>query len=188
MRRPRDNSILDRLQLQYELKTEPVVKPHKSEVSAPAIKINKLKRGRPCKSRVESPQTASDKVVTKLIEAKNAKRLAKREKNWLKLSESIRESVYLTKVYNTNQDFFKTVGFKIDSRLVIGNVVDEFAADVIKSSSSLSLSRKGLRSWSVDQVSHFVSSIPGCEKFVELFVSQVDHQPNNQILTLFVYI
>lgn len=90
---------------------------------------------------------------------------AKRARYWLKMKENIRESVFLTKVYTKN-DLFKTVGFKIDSKLAIGEI-DRFM------SQRASGTTRCLKFWSVDEVSKFVASIPGCEKFVKLFVTQV---------------
>lgn len=115
----------------------------------------KLKRGRPSKKLVNdlAVADAQQKLGSGVV-----KQRRRRVKHLSKLKENIRESVYLTRVYTSSTSFYETIGFKIDSRLV-----GEFNHS----------SEKSLRFWSVDEVSDFVASIPGCEKFVKLFVSQV---------------
>lgn len=114
----------------------------------------KKKRGRPRKHFKEINS------ANQVIATENPILARKREKRLQNLKERIRESVYLTKEYPTD-DHFKTIGFNINSRLV--GSLDTFK--------NQSMNR--VRFWSIDEVSKFVASIPGCEKFVNIFVSQV---------------
>lgn len=121
----------------------------------------KNKRGRPRKLEIsaKSEQKPQNPVLT-----------AKREKKQLKIAENVRESVFLTRDYpktTTSESYFKTVGFKLDSKLAVGGPFEN------NSKLSGSSSSKRVRLWSVDDVSRFVASIPGCERFVNLFISQV---------------
>ena len=119
----------------------------------------KLKRGRPSKKLVNDlTVSAAVAAAQQKLGSGVVKQRRRRGKHLSKLKENIRESVYLTRVYTSSTSFYETIGFKIDSRLV-----GEFNHS----------SEKSLRFWSVDEVSDFVASIPGCEKFVKLFVSQV---------------
>lgn len=168
LRKPKRNVILDRLQSEYEDKAEMLfLKPStksllstndaltstSSHITDVIRKSGLKQRGRPRKKPLE---TVNERV--KMVE--NGKGVVRKERNWLKLKENVRESVYLTRPYSTNS-FFKTVGFKVNSRLV--GPIESFKSE----------NPKALRFWSVHDVSQFVASIPGCEKFNQLFVSQV---------------
>lgn len=121
---------------------------------------NKNKRGRPRKLEIS---TKSEQ------KPQNPMLVAKREKKQLKLAENVRESVFLTRDYpktTTSDSYFKTICFKLDSKLAVGG---PFENNFKFSGSS---SSKRVRLWSVDDVSRFVASIPGCERFVNLFISQ----------------
>lgn len=120
----------DRILLQtYNFESEP-----KSNVDDISINTNvstrpyqkiKLKRGRPCKKIILSGKIGTINENKKPIKKSNKKtnQLEKRIKYEKKLKKEIRESVYLTKIYNTT-DIFKTVGFKVDSKLVYGNYLE----------------------------------------------------------------
>lgn len=155
----------------------PLIKQQQILTTKSSIK-NKNKRGRPRKLEPRGEQQKHQNPVL----------AAKREKKQLKLAENVRESVFLTRDdprTTTMDSYFKTIGFKLDSKLAVDGPFEN------NSKLSGSSPSKRVRLWSVEDVSRFVASIPGCERFVNLFISQVRMMVifnRHKIVKIFPYI